>query len=285
MPHGDVRGTVHVADLTGGRLRYYERGDGPPVLFVHGLLVNSNLWRKVIPAVADAGFRCVAPDWPLGSHEIPVPDAELSPPGVAAMIAEFLERRDLRDVTVVANDTGGGLTQIMLASSPDRVGRVVLTPSDSFEHFFPPLFRPLSVLARLPGSMPLLTTAMRVRALHRLPIAFGWLTKRPVPPEVVDSYLKPSRHSAAIRDDLRRFLRGVHNRYTLAAADALSGFPKPVLLAWAKQDRVFPLSLAHRLASVLSDARVETIEDSYTFVPEDQPEALARLVIDFAKSR
>ena len=144
-------GTVREADLATARIQYRERGDGPPVVFVHGLLVNADLWRGVVPRVAEAGFRCIAPDWPLGSHEVAVPDADLTPPGVAALIAEFLEKLDLHDVTIVANDTGGALTQILMTQHPERIARVVLTPSDSFTHFFPLLFRPLTGSGPHPG--------------------------------------------------------------------------------------------------------------------------------------
>jgi pimeloyl-ACP methyl ester carboxylesterase len=284
MARTDTLGTVHDVELPMGRIRYRERGEGPPVVFVHGLLVNADLWRAVVPGIADAGFRCIAPDWPLGSHEVAVPQADLSPPGLAALIAAFLDRLDLSDVTIVANDTGGALTQILMAEHPERLGRVVLTPSDSFERFFPPVFAPLPTVARIPGSLWLLAQLMRVRPLHRLPIAFGWVTKRPLPPEIADSYLQPSRRSKAVRDDLRRFLRGAHRRHTLAAAEALPAFAKPVLLAWTTEDRLFPLRLAHRLAGLLPQATVVAIDDSYTFVPEDQPELLTKLVIDFART-
>jgi pimeloyl-ACP methyl ester carboxylesterase len=284
MSRSGELGGVREVDLPGGRIRYRERGDGPPVVFVHGLLVNADLWRHVVPAVADAGYRCLAPDWPLGSHELPVPDADLSPPGVADLVAAFLERLDLDDVTIVANDTGGGITQILLTRHPERIGRVVLTPSDSFERFFPPVFSFLPPLARLPGSTWLLTQTLRLRALHRLPITFGWVAKRPVPADVVDSYLTPSRDDAAIRADLRRFLCGVHNRYTLAAAEELPRFGKPVLLAWASEDRLFPIGLAHRLAALLPKATIRAIPDSYTFVPEDQPERLTQYVLEFLSS-
>jgi pimeloyl-ACP methyl ester carboxylesterase len=100
----------------------------------------------------------------------------------------------------------------------------------------------------------------------------------------VDSYLLPSRRDAAVRRDLRRFLQGVHRRYTLAAAQELPQFDKPVLLAWAEEDRLFPLELAHRLAGQLPRAEVVTIADSYTFIPEDQPQGFAQLVVDFARS-
>lgn len=284
MARSEALGTIHEVDLQAGRIRYRERGQGPPVVFVHGLLVNADLWRAVVPPVAAAGYRCIAPDWPLGAHELPVPDADLSPPGVAALIAAFLDRLDLDDVTVVANDTGGAITQLLITQHPERIGRVVLTPSDSLERFFPPVFAPLPKLARIPGSMWLLAQLLWARALQRLPFTFGWVTKRPISPDIVDSYLLPSRRDAAVRHDLRRFLRGVHRRHTLAAARALPQFTKPVLLAWAAEDRLFPLSLARRLAALLPHATVVTIHDSYTFVPEDQPELLARLLVDFQRA-
>jgi pimeloyl-ACP methyl ester carboxylesterase len=278
-------GDMHEVDLETARIRYWERGSGAPVVFVHGLSVNADLWRKVVPQVAAAGMRCIAPDWPLGSHDIAVPDADLSPPGVAALIAAFLERLDLHDVTIVANDTGGALTQIVMTEHPDRIARVVLTPSDCFEKFFPPMFALLPRLARVPGGTALLVTTLRWRRLHRLPLAFGWLAKRPFPDAIADSYLGPARRDVAVRRDLTRFLRGVHRRHTLAAARRLPAFTKPVLLAWAAEDRVFPVSLAHRLAAVLPDARIVLIEDTYTFVPEDRPDRLAELILDFAERR
>ncbi|PZS31572.1 MAG: alpha/beta hydrolase [Pseudonocardiales bacterium] len=279
----DELGTARELELAGGRIRYWERGDGPVVLFVHGLLVNADLWRKVVPLVAAGGLRCIAADWPLGSHEIAVPDADLSPPGVAALIADFLDRLDLHDVTVVANDTGGAITQILMTQHPERIGRVVLTPSDCFERFFPPMFALLPKLARVPGGTWALVQLLRLRATHRLPLAFGWLTKRPVPAGVMDSYLQPSRRSAAVRLDLARFLRRVDSKHTLAAATKLPGFTKPVLLAWSGEDRLFPLSLARRLDAVLPDARLVIVPDTFTFIPEDQPDRLAELIVEFAR--
>jgi pimeloyl-ACP methyl ester carboxylesterase len=284
MARSETLGTVHEVTLPAGRIRYHQRGQGPPVVFVHGLLINADLWRAVVPPVAEAGYRCIAPDWPLGAHQLAVPDADLSPLGLASLVAAFLERLDLADVTVVANDTGGAITQLLMTQHPERVGGVVLTPSDCLERFFPPIFAPLPTLARIPGSMWLLVQLLRVRALQRLPFTFGWVAKRPIPPEIVDSYLLPSRRDAAVRHDLRRFLRGVHHRHTLAAARSLPQFTKPVLLAWAAEDRLFPLELAHRLAALLPHATLVTIPDSFTLVPEDRPELLARLVADFART-
>ena len=270
--------------LSGGPIAYTERGSGPPVVFVHGLLVNANLWRKVVPTIADAGFRCVAPDWPLGSHTLPMsPDADLTPPGVAKLIAEFLEALDLTDVTIVANDTGGALTQILMANHPQRVGRVVLTPCDAFEEFFPQPFTALPKLVRLPGAVWLASRMLRIPFMQRQPTAYGWLAKRGIPAEILDSYLRPSYESQRIRRDTKRFLAEVHNRHTLAAAARLPEFGKPVLLVGAADDRVFRPRLFERLAKILPDAEHVMVEDSYSFVSEDQPDELARLVVDFIR--
>ena len=231
-----------------------------------------------------AGFRCLAPDWPLGSHELAMtPDADLSPPGLASLIGGFLDALDLSDVTLVANDTGGALVQVLMASRPERVGRVVLASCDALERFFPPAFRFLPIMARLPGSGWLLAQSLRPRVFHRLPITYGWLTHRPIPPEVMDSYLQPARRSAGVRRDVRRFLRAVHRRHTLAAAESFGAFDRPVLLAWGEDDRLFPMSLAERLAALLPAARVVPVAGARTFIPEDQPEILAKLVTEFAR--
>jgi pimeloyl-ACP methyl ester carboxylesterase len=272
--------------LSNGEIAYAERGSGPPVVFVHGLLVNANLWRKVVPAIADAGFRCIAPDWPLGAHRLPMsPNADLSPPGVARLIAEFLDALDLDDVTVVANDTGGALTQLLMANHPQRIGRVVLTPCDAFEEFFPQPFTPLPTVARwVPGAMWLMTRMLRVPAVQRLPFAFGWVAKRAMPAEIIDSYLSPAHDSRLIRRDAGRFIARVDKKYTLAAAESLRSFGKPVLLVRAEDDKIFRPQLSERLAALLPDARLVIVPDSYTFVSEDQPDELARLVVEFATS-
>ena len=268
--------------LPSGHVEYAERGSGSPVVFVHGLLANANLWRKVVPAVADARFRCIAPDWPLGAHRLPMPDADLTPPGVAALIAEFLAELDLTDVTVVANDTGGALTQILMAHRPERLGRVVLTPCDAFEAFFPEPYARMPKLAGLPGMVWLASRLLGLPVVQRQPFAFGWLAKNGIPVEIMESYLRPVHDSREIRRDAKRFIVSVDSRFTVAAAKSLTGFSKPVLLVRAADDRIFPAALFERLAATLPDAQLVTLADSYSFVPEDQPAELARLIVDFA---
>ncbi|HEV3094882.1 MAG TPA: alpha/beta hydrolase [Solirubrobacteraceae bacterium] len=273
---------VHEVELSAGAIRFREQGKGKSVVFIHGLLVNGTLWRKVLPLLAEDQFRCLVPDWPLGSHEAPMkPAADLSPLGVARLVAEFMEKLDLHDVTLVANDTGGAIVQLLAADQPERVGRLVLTPSDAFENFFPPIFRALQYAARMPVLLTAGIQPLRVRALRRLPIAFGLLSKRPIPAAVTDAWLRPFLTNRSIRRDTAAFIRAVNARDTISAAERLRYFQQPVLLAWASEDRLFPLEHAHRLAAILPNARVEEIHDSYTFVPEDQPERLAELIADF----
>jgi pimeloyl-ACP methyl ester carboxylesterase len=270
-------------EVAGGRIRYHESGTGPPVVLAHGLLVNANLWRKVVPRLAP-DFRCIVLDLPLGGHNLPVPEADLSPPGLAGIIADAIEGLGLEGVTLVGNDTGGALCQLVATRRPQRLGRLVLTSCDAFDTFPPPLFKWALAPARLPGPAPILLFApLRFRAPRRLPFAFGWVAKRPIDRRAEDSYLFPALTEGAIRNDLRRVLKGLDPAYTREAADRLKQFDLPTLIAWARDDRFFPPSDAERLASLVPDGRLEWIEDSYTFTPEDQPERLSELVAAFAR--
>jgi pimeloyl-ACP methyl ester carboxylesterase len=285
MTRRGALGTHATVRLRAGEIAYRSQGSGPPVVFVHGVLANADLWCEVAPAIAAAGYTCITPDWPLGSHEIPMAaDAALDPQAIALLVGEFLEALDLNDVTLVANDTGGAITLLLVAELPVRVARLVLTSSDCFEYFFPRIFWPLQKIPRIPGGVGFLVLAMRLRALHRLPMAFGWLAKRPIDPDVTESFLAPSRKDARIRRDLRKFLVAVDNRLTLDAVPKLRSFTKPVLLAWSREDKLFPLSLAERLASVFPRATVRPIDDAFTFSPLDQPKQLVALMTDFLRT-
>jgi pimeloyl-ACP methyl ester carboxylesterase len=271
------------AKLPQGTIHYSESGEGKPIVFAHGLLVDGRLWRKVTPLL-DKRFRCIVPDLPLGSHATAMsPEADLSPPGLARILAGFLEELELEDVTLVANDTGGAISQITAANHPERIGRLVLTNCDAFENFLPPAFRPLQWSARVPGGLTALLQGMRLAPLRRLPIAYGWLIKRDFDGAPTRAWVEPYLSDRAIRRDTVKVLRGISPRYTKEAAERLRSFDRPVMLAWAVEDRFFKLSFAERLAETIPGATLERIEDSYTFVPEDQPERLAQLVGGFAR--
>src|SRR5262249_47121802 len=130
-------GVARELELSQGRLRCFEAGSGSPIVFLHGLLVNANLWRKVVTRLSP-DFRCIALDLPLGAHTLPMPDAaDLTPHGLAALVADALEALALEQVTLVGNDTGGALCQIVVTRRPERIGRLVLTSCDYRDNFPP----------------------------------------------------------------------------------------------------------------------------------------------------
>jgi pimeloyl-ACP methyl ester carboxylesterase len=268
--------------LPQGTIRYTDDGAGPAVVFVHGALVDGRLWEPVVQRLRDR-FRCIVPDLPLGSHELPMPaGADLSPQGLAALIAAFLEALDLEDVTLVGNDTGGGLCQLIAVAHPERVGRLVLTDCDAFENFPPKAFRPLITAAKIPGGLRAVLAPMRLPAARRLPLAYGWLAKRPVPRDVMDGWTLRALHDAGVMRDLRKALTGLAPATLLDNTPKLARFDQPVLLAWAREDRFFPVAHAHRLAAIFPDARVVEIADAYAFVSWDQPDRLAGLIAELA---
>jgi pimeloyl-ACP methyl ester carboxylesterase len=229
-------------------------------------------------------FRCILPDWPLGSHEVPMErDADLTPPGLAKLVVDFMDALGLESATLVGNDTGGAVCQLVAAEYPDRVSRLVLTSCDLYDRFPPPIFKPLAALVKVPGATWLITQSLRPRFAQRLPIAFGWVTKRLPEPAVIDSYLAPGRSSGGVRRDLGKVFGSVDSRYTIEAAEKLERFQKPVLLAWATEDKLFPLKYARRFAEAVPDGTLEEIDDSYTFIPEDQPERLAEAIATFVR--
>jgi pimeloyl-ACP methyl ester carboxylesterase len=273
-------------DLPQGPIRYRDEGSGPPLLFVHGLLADGRLWRKVTPLLVP-GFRCIVPDWPLGSHDLPMhADADLSPTGMARLIADFIAALDLDGVTLVGNDSGGALSQIVAANHPERIARLILTPCDALDVFPPPAFEYLRWVSRLPGVPALMGKLLyRSARLRRLERAYGGLTRTPLPEALTRDWVRPMATSRAIRRDLRAFIRGVSPELTLAAARTLAARPIPMLLVWAADDPHFTPSLGERLAAAIPGARRVVLPDSGAFLPEDQPQRLAWHIAEVAASR
>jgi len=282
---GFTESAVRTVQLSQGAIHYREAGEGEIIVFIHGALVNGALWRKVVPLLSNR-YRCIVPDLPLGSHSTPMArDADLGPEGVAKLIADFLVALDLHEVTLVGNDTGGALCQIVVTRHPERVSGLVLTNCDAFENFPPKMFLPLKWGAFVPGFLFELAQLMRFDAIRYSPLAYGLLSERRIPKEVLDAYLKPALADRAIRSDLGKAIRGISSRYTKEAAKRLQDFRKPVLLAWAPKDRLFKFRDAERLSRILPDARLERVEGSLTFIPEDQPERVAQLIDGFMQGR
>ncbi|KQV14584.1 MULTISPECIES: alpha/beta fold hydrolase [unclassified Kitasatospora] len=270
-------------ELSAGIIDYQDTGgDGPVVVLLHGVAMDGSLWRHVVAGLRD-DFRCVVPTLPLGGHRRPMhPDADLSILGVARLVAEFLDRLDLHDVTLVLNDWGGAQSLVANGRTA-RIGRLVLTSCEAFDNYPPGLpGRNLVASARLPGGLALAFNLLRLKPLRRLPMTWGRMTKRPVPPGVMDAWFRPLLSSPAIRRDLRKYVLSTPPRADLLAwSEALRTFDRPTLVAWATEDRVMPLSHAHRLAEILPHAELVEIPDSYTLIPEDQPAALTAHLRDF----
>jgi pimeloyl-ACP methyl ester carboxylesterase len=224
------------------------------------------------------------PDWPLGSHETPMDlDADLSPPAVASLVADFIRALGLDSVTLVGNDSGGAISQLVATRHPERVGRLVLTNCDAFDNFPPRLFRYLGLVARVPGGMTAMAQTMRIKANRRAPIAFGGLAKRRLDDDLLEAWVRPSIEDAGIRRDAGKFIRGVSPKQTEQAARELPRFSAPALIAWGTEDRFFPAQHAERLAATIPDARLEWIEQAKTFVSLDQPQRLAAAVRSFIR--
>jgi pimeloyl-ACP methyl ester carboxylesterase len=270
-----------VAELPQGPIRYRDQGEGDPIVFVHGYLVDGRLWEGTATALAGQ-FRCISPDWPLGSHARPMnPDADLSPPGIARIIADFLAELDLEQVTIVGNDSGGAMSQVLVTRHPERIGRLVLTNCDTYEHFPPAPFNLMPPLARVPGAMTALGLPFRIGAIRRA--AFAPFAKRPIPNELSASWMAPSASDAGVKRDLKKVTVGMNKRYTLEAAERLATSDLPVLFAWAPEDRLFKLSDAERLAAAIPNSRFEAIPDAKTFVAFDQPQRVADAIAGFAR--
>jgi pimeloyl-ACP methyl ester carboxylesterase len=211
-------------------------------------------------------------------------DADLSLPGIARLVAEFLDRLGLQDVILVGNDTGGALVQLLMAEGAVRVGRVVLASCDAFGNFPPGLTgKTLVTAGKLPPAMfGLFMQQMRLRMLRRLPVAFGWLTKRG--DAATARWMKPVLTQPGIRRDTVRVLRAVaaDTHLLLETAESLPAFTRPALVVWASGDRVMPPEHGRRLAGLLPHAQLAEVDDSDTLIPLDQPARLAQIIREFA---
>ncbi|HWI95951.1 MAG TPA: alpha/beta hydrolase [Solirubrobacterales bacterium] len=282
-------GEPHRLKLDGSTLDYFERGEGPALVFSHGWLANANLWRKVVDRL-HGEFRCLALDLPLGSHRTPMASgADLSPFGVAGLIAAVLVRLDLRAATLVGNDSGGAYSQIALASHEaqiaGRVSGLVLTSCETPYDEWPPVpFDGLPEAARDPEVLGRLLAALEDPAVRAAPVAYGRLLKHPT--EASDSFALPAGRDPGVLRDVAKAMASATTAPVRAAGEALiAQHELPTLLIWSEEDEVFPVKHAARYADALADARLVRIADSYSFTPEDQPEAVAAAIGSFMTER
>jgi pimeloyl-ACP methyl ester carboxylesterase len=270
---------VRVLSTSAGQVRVRDTGgSGPPILLVHSLLLDPDLYATLTPLLVAQGYRCVIPELPLGGHGMPLhADADLSPPGLAALLVEVLDLLSLERVHVVGVDTGGALAQLLMADHRDRVGAVVLTACDAYDQFPPTTvlgyaFRPLF----WPGLLAAASVATRLRLFRRL-LTLRPITHRGVDDDVLRRWTAPAR-DPLVRRDVRKAWLGMEPTHTLRAADVNRTFPRPVLVAWGDDDRLFRRSLADQLLADLPHARLVTLPDCAAFAALDQPVLLAGLI-------
>lgn len=279
--NGDGFATKRV-ELEAGPIRYREAGAGRPIVFVHGFAVDGRLWDGTAAGLLP-GFRCILPDWPLGSHrEAMRPEADITFPGMAHMLGEFLAALDLEDVVLVGNDSGGAICQIHVTEGPSRVGGLVLTNSDCFENLPPAHFKVLSRMMRLPGASAAFAHSMRLGPIRRSPLAYGALTERPIDDDLLRDWTEPQVADRGVRRDSTKFFVSADNRHTLRAAERFGELRIPTLIVWGTGDRFFTVEHGRRLAEAIPGAKLVEIPGGRTFLPLDRPAEVAREVEAFA---
>ncbi len=265
-------------ELSAGTIAYEDTGgEGPAVVFLHGLLMDGSVWRHVVEDLR-SDHRCLLPALPLGGHRLPMnDDADLSMRGIAEIAGDFMAQLDLRGVTLAMNDWGGG--QLLIGGDHDeRIARLALCSCEAFDNVPPKgAARALPYIARAPGGIQAALVPFRSHRLRRLPMTFGHMSKRPVPREVMDRWFEPALARREIRRDLRKYVlsSAQGRRDLLAAAESLRSFDRPALVAWAAEDRLMPREHGRRLAELLPQGTLVEIADSYTLIPEDQPAKLS----------
>jgi pimeloyl-ACP methyl ester carboxylesterase len=263
-----------------GAIEYHDVGQGPVIVFVHLLLADATHWDKMVPLLAER-FRCIMPTLPMGAHRLPTNEgSDLSIPGLARAIHQLLEQLGLTDVTLVGNDTGGAIAQVMAAEFPERLGRVVLTNSDMYDAFPPKMFAYFKLLPYIPGSMWVAGHSLKIRALWPLPFVFGALTNK-VDATKINRWTDALLANKLVRRDARRLIKTASADITNRAAEMLKTTKLPFLLAWGANDKAFKPALAQRFCTEVSTANLVLIDDCKTLVCWDRPDRLAELITNF----
>ncbi len=271
-----------VVEIAAGRVHYVEEGQGPPVVLLHGVLMNHTQWDRVLPLLPE-GFRYIRPALPLGAHPEPMrPDADLSMRGLNQVIADFLEALDLREVTLVHTDWGGGLF-LTAYGLDERVSRLIVMPCEAFDNFPPGLPGKMTVIAvYAPGGLALALRQLRIAPLRRLPMMLGWMARRPLPDDLVHGWTEPGLRDPKIRRDLRKYGKSLPPRAELiAATEALRDFAGQALVLWSSAGKVMPREHGSRLAGLLPEGRLREIDDAYVLSMIDQPVAVAGAMSEF----
>jgi pimeloyl-ACP methyl ester carboxylesterase len=264
-------------EVSAGVVEYDEQGTGPPVVLLHGLLMDHTVWDAVLPLLP-AGFRYVRPVLPFGAHRRAMnPGADLTMDGQVRIVAEVLDALALDDVVLVHSDWGGGL--FLTARGLDhRVARQVILPCEAFDNFPPGLPGKMVGLAvRIPAGVQLAARQLRLRRLRRSPLLLGQMARRPLPDDLVRRWTTPVLDDPAVRRDLLAYCRGPLDKPSLVRdTEALRRFRGDVLVLWSPDNRVMPPEHGRRLAELIPGARYAEIPGAYVLSMLDEPQAVAR---------
>lgn len=253
----------------------------PPVLLVHGVLVDSTVWAPVLPGLA-AHHRVIRPELPLGAHPRPVPDRDaLHPEAVADALVEVLDAVGAPSAAVVGSDTGGALAQILAARHPERVGALVLLSCDTLDHLPPTVLKPIVPLLRIPAVVDLVGRLYAVPRIRRSWLGAGLLLNHPIDDAVIAPWFGAIAANRGPRHDMAAFIRRCRPALAHAAVDALEARPVPLLLAWSRGDRLFPEADARELRRRIAGAEMVLIDGVRTFSQVDRPDAVLDVVLPF----
>jgi pimeloyl-ACP methyl ester carboxylesterase len=255
-----------------GRISYLEQGRGPVALFVHGVLLNSHLWRNQLAELSDIR-RCIAVDL-LGHGETEIAaDQDVSVTANAEMLMQFLGALKIDQVNLVGNDSGGGICQIFAVLYPERVRSLTLTDCDAHDNWPPEALKPFLEMAANGGLRRTLEAMLSDKSIYRSPDALGPAYEDParLNDEDIEAYLRPFVKSEQRIRDLQRFLAAFDNKHTLAVEGRLKALKAPTLIAWGTDDVYFDVKWSHWLAENIPGTRRRVeFKGARIFFPEER---------------
>lgn len=247
-------------------------GPGRPVLLVHGVGSSSYLWRNVI-AELDGERRCVSFDLPLHGHTPAAPDQDFTLNGLARFIAGGCDALGLADIDLVANDTGGAVSQVFAASHPERLHTLTLTNCEAHDNMPPRALLPAVLLARL-GLLarlaPRLMAPGNPRTARRV---YGRVYQdvSKLPADIARVWLEAQAGTPEAARQAQRLLTSLHARDLLAAEPALKRLEVPTLIVWGTSDMFFRTKWAYWLRDTIPGAsEVVEIDGGRLFFPDER---------------
>lgn len=263
-----------------GEIAYVEKGSGPAALFVHGVLLNGYLWRDAIDALSDTR-RCIAPDLlGHGATEAPA-DVDSTFAGNAKMLNAFVDALGLGQVDIVANDTGGGISQIFAAEHPEKVRSLTLTNCDAHDNYPPAALEGLVSVAKAGGLGAVGKQWLENPAAVRHSFGVAYENPDAVSDETIQTYLAPIFASEEKTAMLGRLIM-TPNSQNVSIEKQLRQVKAPALIMWGTDDVFFDKKWAYWLKDTLPGAReVVEVEGGRLFWPEERPQFFADQVREF----